>query len=276
MLAFTFLLFWSLFYSVNRSDRLGTLWTTFMLSIKKSDFSSMNQPLIRGANASKKTNQRSKSEKVLRTLRIISAMVAHLIAIAFPAFIIYLASPGSSLFSWHPTLMTIAFTTLMVEAILVFSPESSLLFRASRKTKVTVHWILQCSCVLCALIGFVVIFYNKYERSKSHFTSWHGIFGLITVIYIVVQASCGIFLLYPSLVKNWKLVQLKTYHATFGLLGFTLACCTIALGLFSNWFTGNVSGFTWYLSMFCVGWLTLVIMNQVTTAYLPKTRKPAI
>lgn len=236
----------------------------------------MNQPLIRSTTVPNKSNQRSKSEKVLRTLRTISAMVAHLVAIAFPAFMVYLASPGSNLFSWHPTLMAIGFSTLMVEAILLFSPESSLLFRSSRKTKVTVHWILQCSSLLCALFGFGVIFYNKYQRSKSHFTTWHGIFGLITVIYIVVQASCGVFLLYPNLVKNWKLVQLKTYHATFGLLGFTLACLTLALGLFSNWFTTNVTGVLWYLSLLCPGWMALVVMNQVTTAYLPKTRKPAI
>lgn len=235
----------------------------------------MHQPLIRNATRNVKSSP-TKGEHVLKFLRRVSSVFAHVIAVAFPVYISYLAGPGSSLFSWHPTLMTIAFSMLMVEAILLFSPESSLLFWASRKTKVTTHWILQISCIACALIGFATIFFNKVRGSKSHFTTWHGLFGLITIIYVLIQAACGIFLLYPSLAKNWKLVQLKTYHATFGLLGLTLACGTIVLGLFSKWFVANSSGFLWVLSLVAPTWLMFVIMNQVTTAYLPKSRRNAI
>lgn len=212
----------------------------------------------------------------MKFLRKTSSLLAHAIAVVFPVYISYLSGPGSSLFSWHPTLMSIAFSTFMLEAILMFSPESSLLFWASRKTKVTTHWILQTSCCVCALIGFATIFFNKVKASKPHFTSWHGVFGLITVVYSLVQASCGIFLLYPSLAKNWKLVQLKTYHATFGLFGFTMGCGTIVLGTFSNWFVSNVTGYVWTLCFIAPCWLAFVVMNQVTNAYLPKPRRTAI
>uniref|UniRef100_F6QDK5 ascorbate ferrireductase (transmembrane) n=2 Tax=Ciona intestinalis TaxID=7719 RepID=F6QDK5_CIOIN len=218
-------------------------------------------------------------DRVLAVLRGICSMVAHFAAIAFTAYIFYISSPGSSLFSWHPTLMSLAFSCLMVEAILVFSPESSLFIKASRKTKVRIHWILQTCAVVSGILGFSAIVINKIRNNKEHFKSWHGTFGLITVIYVIVQALFGIFLLYPQAAKkwNWKLMQLKVYHATFGLLGFTLACITVVLSLFSNFVvkSAGVDGFIWGLCFFCPTWCCFIVMNQVTNAYLPITRKSA-
>ncbi|XP_002124697.2 transmembrane reductase CYB561D2 [Ciona intestinalis] len=218
-------------------------------------------------------------DRVLAVLRGICSMVAHFAAIAFTAYIFYISSPGSSLFSWHPTLMSLAFSCLMVEAILVFSPESSLFIKASRKTKVRIHWILQTCAVVSGILGFSAIVINKIRNDKEHFKSWHGTFGLITVIYVIVQALFGIFLLYPQAAKkwNWKLMQLKVYHATFGLLGFTLACITVMLSLFSNFVvkSAEVDGFIWGLCFFCPTWCCFIVMNQVTNAYLPITRKSA-
>ena len=53
-------------------------------------------------------------------------MVVHILSVAFTGFILYLSNPGSDLFSWHPTCMTIAFMLLLLQAIVLFSPESSL------------------------------------------------------------------------------------------------------------------------------------------------------
>ena len=53
-------------------------------------------------------------------------MVVHILSVVFTGFILYLSNPGSDLFSWHPTCMTIAFMLLLLQAIVLFSPESSL------------------------------------------------------------------------------------------------------------------------------------------------------
>ena len=53
-------------------------------------------------------------------------MVVHILSVAFTGFIVYLSSPGSDLFSWHPTCMSVAFMLLLLQAIVLFSPESSL------------------------------------------------------------------------------------------------------------------------------------------------------
>ena len=53
-------------------------------------------------------------------------MVVHIISVALTGFYFYLANPGSDLFSWHPVCMSTAFVLLLLQAIVIFSPESSL------------------------------------------------------------------------------------------------------------------------------------------------------
>ena len=143
----------------------------------------------------------------------------------------------------------------------------------SRPVKVKVHWIIQIAAIVFALVGLAVIVYNKNLMNKAHFTTWHGCLGLATVVYVCIQAMCGIFLLYPKILKSIRLVDLKMYHATSGLIGYSFACGTIVLALFSNWFTSIVTGTAWWACLACPMILILVTMEQVTSAYLPQGRR---
>ncbi|KAH3880427.1 hypothetical protein DPMN_004341 [Dreissena polymorpha] len=193
---------------------------------------------------------------------------------------IYTAWPGSSLFPWHPTLMTLAFVAGMFEALMVFNRESSLFLNASRPTKVLVHHVLQVFAIVCALSGFGVIFYNKMLNDKPHFTTWHGLFGVITICSLPLAAVGGNVVKYQFLRDMLRikitLAQLKIYHATGGLIVFTMVMITLMLSLYSNWFTGNVSGILWYACAMCVSFMAVVVMNQVTQEYLPKTRRQSV
>ena len=60
-------------------------------------------------------------------------MVVHIISVALTGFYFYLANPGSDLFSWHPVLMSVGFVLLLLQAIVIFSPESSLTPNSPRK-----------------------------------------------------------------------------------------------------------------------------------------------
>ncbi|XP_074646144.1 transmembrane reductase CYB561D2-like isoform X2 [Tubulanus polymorphus] len=194
----------------------------------------------------------------------IQAMAAHFIAVLFAGFLIYTATPGSSLFSWHPTLMVIA--------------DSSLLKKAARSLKVRVHWILMLIAACSAVAGFSVIFYNKILNDKLHFVTWHGILGLMTVSYICFQCMAGTGLLYHSLVQkfiNLKLGDMKLYHATSGTLMFFLASVTLVTGMFSNWFVKNVTGTSWYMCVFSPLLLALIVTLQVSQQYVARSR-PAI
>ncbi|KAI5937373.1 transmembrane reductase CYB561D2 isoform X2 [Manis javanica] len=209
---------------------------------------------------------------IYRALRTASGAAAHLVALGFTIFVAVLARPGSSLFSWHPVFMSVAFSFLMTEALLVFSPESSLLRPLSRKARARCHWLLQLLALLCALLGLGLVILHKEQLGKGHLATWHGRAGLLAVLWAGLQCSGGVGLLYPKLLPRWPLAKLKLYHATSGLVGYLLGCASLLLGMCSLWFTAAVTGGVWYLALLCPVITSLVIMNQVSNAYLYRKR----
>jgi len=116
--------------------------------------------------------------------------------------------------------------------------------------------------------GFVVIYYNKSINNKPHFVSWHGLLGVITVVYIVLQCCGGLNLLYPQTAQRFiRLVSLKQLHATSALLLFTLAVGTLVTGMLSRWFAATVTGTSWYMCAVCPMLILTVLASQVNSAY---------
>ncbi|XP_063071695.1 transmembrane reductase CYB561D2 [Engraulis encrasicolus] len=202
--------------------------------------------------------------------RTVFGSLTHVVCAVFTLFITVLARPGSSLFSWHPFLMTLAFSFFMTEAVLLFSPHASLLRKLPHKTKGRVHWVLQCLCVTTAALGLGAICYNKHLNGKPHFTSWHGLLGLVTVVIVGLQSLAALPLIYIKIAKGWSLAKLKRYHAVTGLLTYLLGSGSLLLGLCSAWFTGLVGGQAWYVAALCPALSALVVMSQVTRAYLAR------
>lgn len=160
----------------------------------------------------------------------------------------------------------------MTEAILLFSPHGSIIKRFPHKTKGRVHWVLQSLCCLCAALGLAAIFYNKHLSGKAHFTSWHGLLGLLTVCVVAGQSLAALPLVYPSLAKGWSLAKFKRYHAASGLVTYLLGSASLLLGLCSAWFTASVREYAWYLAALCPALCAVVIMNQVSSGYIAKKR----
>ncbi|XP_045166556.2 probable transmembrane reductase CYB561D1 isoform X2 [Mercenaria mercenaria] len=176
--------------------------------------------------------------------------------------------------------MVFAFVACMWEGLLVFNRESSIFVNVTRPTKVLIHQVLNIVAVTCAILGFIVIYYNKSLNDKPHFTSWHGLLGLITVICVTVQSFGGDVVKYEWLRKilGVKLSSgtLKIYHATSGLVVFTLVVTTMMLALYSTWFTSQVGWLLWLLCNGCVSFMAVIIMNQVVSEYLPKTQRRGV
>lgn len=171
----------------------------------------------------------------------ICSMMIHFFVVAFATLVIYLAEPGSDLFSWHPTLMAVGCILLMMEAILVFSSTNSVIWRASRAQKVTFHWIVMSLFAVCTTIGFVIIVYNKYLEDKYHFVTWHAKFGLGTFIYMLLQLTFGTFVKFPKLMPWISAANCKFMHAMSGTVVFILTCVTICLAMYSNWMAKKVT-----------------------------------
>ncbi|KAJ7999721.1 hypothetical protein DPEC_G00197350 [Dallia pectoralis] len=204
--------------------------------------------------------------------KVASGILTHVFCVVFTLLITVLAKPGSSLFSWHPFLMTLAFCLFMTEAVLLFSPHCSPVRKLSHKTKGRIHWILQCLCASCATLGLAAIIYNKHVSGKPHFTSWHGQVGLGTACVVGVQCLAALPLLNHSLAKGWSLARLKRYHAASGLVTYLLGSASLLLGTCSTWFIDAVGSQAWYLAALCPFFSTVVIMSQVSNTYMTKKR----
>lgn len=174
--------------------------------------------------------------------------------------------------SLHVPFLSPQFSFLMTEALLVFSPESSLLRSLSRKGRTRYHWVLQLLALLCALLGLGLVVLHKEQLGKAHLATWHGRAGLLAVLWAGLQCSGGVGLLYPKLLPRWPLAKLKLYHATSGLVCYLLGSSSLLLGMCSLWFTAAVTGGFWYLAVLCPIITSLVIMNQVSNAYLYRKR----
>lgn len=160
---------------------------------------------------------------------------------------------------------------MMSESILVFSPQSSFLLSATRKTRVFAHWVGLVATLACALVGLGAVWWNKHLRKKPHAATWHGIVGFSTIGYLALQCCAGVMVKYPSAIQKFvRFADLKMYHATSGLMLFSLSCISLVLGMYSNYFNRLVTGTSWYACVGCVAILALIMANQVTGAYLKK------
>ncbi len=170
----------------------------------------------------------------------------------------------------------------MLEAILMFSPYSSLVPKTLHKERVKYHWIFQVLSVSTAFLGFIAIFEHKERNKKNpvHFASWHAICGTATIILSAVNCLGGLGMLYPkSTVLNpagLKLWMRKRLHALMGCLVFLLACGTLVLSLYTNWFKNVAGEFVWYAMLALITVLASVVTNQVSSEFIfkKKTEEP--
>lgn len=162
----------------------------------------------------------------------------------------------------------------MFEAILLFSPHSSLLSSSDRKTKVKYHLILQILAAVSMNLGFGAIFYNKNLHNKPHFTSWHGKVGLFSVLLTTFQTFAGWSLVYyNSPILNplgTSLALRKKVHGIFGALVFVLGYSALMLSLYSNFILRNTSQKSWYFLLVLKTVMASVVVNQISARYLFK------
>lgn len=156
------------------------------------------------------------------------------------------------------------FMLLMSEAILMFSPWSSLAFNGKWADKKLWHWVLQACAVTAAYTGLAIITCNKYLNGSPHYTSWHGSIGIFQCGVIAIQISGGILEQFPDILPfKVRLVYIKRLHAFFGVLTYFGGLTTIVLGLYSSWFVAHVDSPLWQACCGCPVVLAVVVLIQV-------------
>lgn len=174
----------------------------------------------------------------------LESVAAQLILISFTAFIIYNANPGSSLFSWHPTFMVSSFF-LQTEGVLLYKyprPEN----------RVAIHWAIQASSLTAQFLGFFAIYNNKENNNVQHFTTYHGLIGLLTFGFTIMQSVGGNIAKFSPYLKNFiKASKVKRGHRLFGMVVLGLLYTTIHLAMHSTWVGGFLPkfGMLWFLAV---------------------------
>ena len=149
------------------------------------------------------------------------------------------------LFQWHPILMALGYTVLMVEGISAGKMISRSRAVEERKAWKSTHMWLLTASTLCILGGFTAIFVNKVNNKREHFLSWHGTLGAVTVFVTLTQAVLGYALFYSVPAKLGMslgaMAQMRTLHYILAFLAAAMGVASMCFGLTSNFAVGMYS-----------------------------------
>ncbi|KAK9768200.1 hypothetical protein K7432_001336 [Basidiobolus ranarum] len=161
-----------------------------------------------------------------------------------------------SLFSLHPLFMTV-FMLCCSEAIIQLQVPN---VRPKSRQLIRFHQILHTLGISSLFIGLLMIFQHKNDLKKAHFTSWHGLLGIIlTTTYVMIGIFGTSLVYFPNLfgttLKTKKFLKL---HRKFGYLVLGLTWTVIGFGLASNWIWANVS--SGFVLLIWFSYLTVVVI----------------
>ncbi|XP_045459373.1 transmembrane reductase CYB561D2 [Melitaea cinxia] len=188
-------------------------------------------------------------------------ILSNICALLFTGIIFYCCfKNGTSLFSFHPTLMSLGWLIFMTSAVNAVTPGDLATEWMPIRLRSARHWVIQLIAILFIFIGFLVILSHKIINNKEHFTSLHGKFGLTSFIFMVSTSLGGLGALYSLKLKNYLApIYTKLLHASFGLITFCLGTITILLGNFSVWWSfGEILRYTCLLLVLLIMILTVL------------------
>lgn len=109
--------------------------------------------------------------------------------------------------------------------------------------KIRLHWFVQVIAVSCNIAGFVIEVINKDRNNRNHFTTYHGKFGLTTVLLSVLVVFGGTTALYSAALRQYVRPNLnKALHILFGGLAYIFAIVTFIFALYSTgWFKNQIN-----------------------------------
>ncbi|KAI0797840.1 hypothetical protein C8Q75DRAFT_801754 [Abortiporus biennis] len=161
------------------------------------------------------------------------AAIASLAVLVGVTWFIALWNPAG-LFTWHPLCQSLGIALISYvshQGVLTLQPTSQPRTKAAGLIRHQIAMIVLGYPIL--LIGTAAVSYNKYLGGRSHFTSWHGTIGIITIALTLFQVGLGagsvwfngrLFGGNPKAKLVWK------YHRASGYLLFPLYLFTTYLG----------------------------------------------
>jgi cation transport ATPase len=184
-------------------------------SLGKETHENTNTPMI---------NQKNLMSIIIWTLRSCSFLL-------LITLILFLNSE-TTLFKFHPILMTISFLILLSEGL--FQVKEMRHDLENRKYYQMLHILLQSSACMLSFVSFFISIRQKNFELKNHFNSWHSWIGLMTLTIQFFVSLIG-FIKYFSLFKNfYQTFKLRVSHNILGLLCYFSGLISIIFGLRSK------------------------------------------
>ncbi|CAD6567819.1 MAG: hypothetical protein TREMPRED_004020 [Tremellales sp. Tagirdzhanova-0007] len=168
-------------------------------------------------------------------------------------------------FAVHPPLQSLAITAfLMGITPLQPSPPNSKV----RQTRLNTHQSAMLGLVLPAFaVGSAAMWWNKHLHGADHFTTWHGRFGLATIVWVMIQVMIGAATVWfggKAFGGQENAKKVYKYHRLSGYLLVLLALVTAHLaGAHSTWALGRPGMKDVRVAAFWVG-LPLIGLGLVT------------
>ena len=155
-------------------------------------------------------------------------------------------------FMWHPILMIIAYVPLALNAILIKK------VGGYQNTKT--HGILMFLSTLLTIGSLYVIYTNKAKYNKPHFTSWHGLVGIIDLgIFYVVQ-YVGFLGLHPDFGFLRTNKTVRFLHKWAGKAALTIGLFSMIMG-FRQLERSLIIQVLFSIPLLFFGYFTLFVLN---------------
>lgn len=181
-----------------------------------------------GVASKKPTPRIADFTKVTQVRRIVAAAVVLLMSYHF------VGSSWRDVFQYHPLMMTVACVGFLPEIMHLSNNFRRCRSMVERQQTVGLHLQTAIAMKILSLIGFVAIEISKIQRKKKHFTTWHGLIGLICIIVLALQVVIGIvyhYRLFPTKRFPGIFSLLRKVHQWLGITLVALAAVSMYLGL---------------------------------------------
>jgi cytochrome b-561 domain-containing protein 2 len=163
---------------------------------------------------------------------------------------LFMAPHYSDIFQYHPMAMTLSCMCVLPEVVHQANNFRRCRSVSDRASTTDRHTVSALAMKTLTLVGFAAIEISKFQRKKQHFTTWHGLLGLLTVLTLTLQILVGVLYRYrlgPSQrIPNFFII-LRKAHKWFGLILVALVASTMFLGFQSHFAMRVLPGSSWRL-----------------------------
>ncbi|EIM90210.1 uncharacterized protein STEHIDRAFT_137702 [Stereum hirsutum FP-91666 SS1] len=119
---------------------------------------------------------------------LIAAIVSAGVLVLFTWAIVFYNDPiALGWFSYHPMLQTLAIFAFTI-GILSLQPTSQPRTKAAGLKR---HQLAMILGLISIVLGTSAMLYTKASHNAPHFTTWHGLFGIISFVWLIAQFSIG-------------------------------------------------------------------------------------